>query len=101
MAAEQGSEKVACDMAVTDLMPLAAVGCDIDHCGAAGPDATVRRLAWSPDRQKWFGMGLAGERIFHIGNAMKTRFPESHAFGRLGFRKVGLWKARFSEVTVP
>src|SRR6202023_138775 len=41
------------------------------HCVAGGPDATAHRLAWSPDRRKWFATDLATKRIFHIGNAMK------------------------------
>jgi hypothetical protein len=38
---------------------------------AVAATATVRRSALSLNRRKWFGTGLAGKRIFHIGSAMK------------------------------
>jgi hypothetical protein len=66
--------------------------------------ATLRRLAWSRDRRKWFGMGLATKRIFHIGNAMKTCFqkarfsevPKAWFLEGLVFGRPGFWKSWFS-----
>src|ERR1700726_4650097 len=72
MAAERDSERVACDIAVTDPYPRPPGGRGRYHCDADGPDTTSPRLAWSPDRRKWFGMDLAAQRIFHIGSAMKV-----------------------------
>jgi hypothetical protein len=84
MAAEWGSEKVACDMVVGSIggdrsMPPAAVDCGTHRCGAADPDATVRRLAWSRDRRKWFGWAWPGGGFFILA-----------VLRRPGFRKVGL-----------
>ena len=69
MAAELDSEKVACDMVVGSIGgdrpgPPAAVGRGTHHCGAADPDAMVRRLAWSRDPGKWFGWAWRGSGFF-------------------------------------
>jgi len=44
-----------------------------NHGAAGGPKGTVPRCkALSFCHRKGFGTGLAGKRIFHIGNAMKA-----------------------------
>jgi len=46
------------------------------HCDTDGPKATVHRLSFVVGSQKGFAWGLAGKRIFHIGNAMKAKFSK-------------------------
>jgi hypothetical protein len=70
MAMELGGEEVACDMAGASLATPASDG------GAAlrggRPKAGPPLEGVSLDRAKRFATGLAGKRIFHIGNAMKA-----------------------------
>jgi hypothetical protein len=71
MAMESGGEKVACDMAEANLAAAATGDCRAAlHWGQTGRRSTA--LALSLDRRKRFGTGLAGKRIFHIGNAKKA-----------------------------
>jgi hypothetical protein len=73
MAPERGSEKVACDMADGT---LCRAGSRLRRTLLADCTQPSTAQALSLDRKKWFGTGLAGKRIFHIGNAMKLWFLE-------------------------
>jgi hypothetical protein len=45
--------------------------------GVAGrPKPTTHRTSFVAPHRKRFGGGLAGKRIFHIGNAMKAKSPD-------------------------
>ena len=75
MAAEQRCEKVACDIAKAIAKPgLCRAGSGLRRSIAVTADRRQRSTAQLCRRiaRKWFGTGLAGKRIFHIGNAMKT-----------------------------
>src|SRR6202043_3328415 len=107
MAAERDSERVACDIAVTDPYPRPPGGRGRYHCDADGPDTTSPRLAWSPDRRKWFGMDLAAQRIFHIGSAMKgangpiAQLDRVTDFYSVGCRFESCWDRQPSGSLVP
>jgi hypothetical protein len=92
MAAERGSEKVACDMAVAALAVTGPVPPAAGRLWRASLRCGGPRCNGPPSRlvavsRKMVRMGLAGKRIFHIGSAMKTRLSEGLASGRLGFGK--------------
>ena len=101
MAAEQGSEKVACDMTVTDFRHRPPVGRGRHHCGAADPmqRSTVSLGRGIPENGS-DGLGLGADFSY-------WQCYEDPVFGRQGFREVLPLKGptfrevRFSEVTVP
>src|SRR6201992_3331342 len=93
-------------MPLTDLCHRPLGGPGRYHCVAGGPEATVHRLAWSPDRRKWFGTGLAAKRIFHIGSAMKgangpiAQLDRVTDFYSVGCRFESCWdRQRFQTLT--
>src|SRR3984957_8609198 len=64
MAAERDSEKVACDIAVTDPYPRPPGGRGRYHCDAGGPDATAHPHRLVAGSQKMVRNGLGGKADF-------------------------------------
>src|ERR1700733_15762839 len=85
MAAERDSEKVACDIAVTDPYPRPPGGRGRHHCDAGGLDATAHPPRLVVGSQKMVRKGLGREADFSYWQCY-----EGPAFGRLGSRKAWL-----------
>ena len=77
MALEWVSKKVACDIRRTALAVPAADDGAAWRCGQTEANDPPHKLCRAT--QKTVRRGLAGKRIFHIGNAMKAKRPDQVA----------------------